>query len=313
LPRSPRSMKAPSTYCASALLLTALAALSALEARGGQDSTESAGIEFFEAKIRPQLAGRCFQCHSARNSKPPGGLYLDSRVALLKGGQRGPAVVPGDPAQSLLIQAIRYTDEKLQMPPIGRLSDEQVADFEAWVRMGAPYPLDKASLETAGLSGDFLSRARQHWAFRPVQSSPQPVVRFKRWPQSSIDFFVLAKLEEKGLKPSPPADRRTWIRRATFDLTGLPPTPEEVALFEKDTSPDAYARVVDRLLASPRYGERWGRYRLDLARYADTTVPRRFLALHLMGFDHEKFTYRYAGRDFRLTDVHGRVVTEILA
>ena len=306
-------MKAPSTYCASALLLTALAALCAVEARAGQDSAEATGIEFFEAKIRPQLAGRCFQCHSARNSKPPGGLYLDSRVALLKGGQRGPAVVPGDPAQSLLIQAIRYTDEKLQMPPIGRLSDEQVADFEAWVRMGAPYPLDKASLETAGLSGDFLSRARQHWAFRPVQSSPQPVVRFKRWPQSSIDFFVLAKLEEKGLKPSPPADRRTWIRRATFDLTGLPPTPEEVALFERDTSPDAYARVVDRLLASPRYGERWGRYRLDLARYADTTVPRRFLALHLMGFDHEKFTYRYAGRDFRLTDVHGRVVTEILA
>lgn len=190
---------------------------------------------------------------------------------------------------------------------------------------------------------------KRHWAFQPVKHPPLPPVRQRDWPRTSVDRFILAKLEERGLTPSAAADRRTLLRRVTFDLIGLPPTPQEIAAFEKDRSPDAFATVVDRLLASPHYGERWGRYWLDVARYADhnhygfsmwlagsgvkggivhgATDEFGFAAvdnkvhvhdlhatiLHLLGIDHEKLTYRYAGRDFRLTDVHGRVVEEILA
>lgn len=226
------------------------------------------GVEYFEAKIRPVLVERCYECHSNQAPTIQGGLVLDSWSEILRGGRSGPAIVPGDPDKSLLIEAIRYTHTALRMPPDGKLPAQQIADFETWVKMGAPAPRTRTVLnEKPNLD---LASARQFWAFQPPKEYPLPKVKFKQWPKTPIDRFVLSKLEEKGLRPAPPADKRTLIRRATFDLIGLPPKPEEVDAFLADSSPDAFAKVVDQLLASPHYGERWGRYWLDLARYADT-------------------------------------------
>jgi uncharacterized protein DUF1553/uncharacterized protein DUF1549/cytochrome c len=224
------------------------------------------GIEFFETKIRPLLVERCYECHSARAEKLKGGLFLDSKEGVLKGGDSGPAIVPGNPEKSLLIKAVRYTNDDLQMPPKNKkLPDEQIADLEEWVKMGAPDPR----------TGEALAREdarppEKHWAFQPIKGVPVPKVRNTRWVQSPVDAFILAKLEEKGIAPNPRADKRTLIRRASFDLTGLPPKPEEVEAFISDKSPYAFDRVIERLLNAPQYGERWGRYWLDIARYADT-------------------------------------------
>ncbi len=222
--------------------------------------------QFFENKIRPLLVNNCYKCHSSQAEKVKGGLLLDSRQGLLKGGESGPAIVPGDPEQSRLIKAVRYTDPDLQMPPKGKkLSDGEIADLTTWVKMGAPDPRIAAP--------DYKARAqegRAHWAWQPLSKLSAPEVKDASWPKTPIDNFILAKLEERQLKPNAPADKRTLSRRATLDLIGLPPTPQEVEDFLKDESPDAFAKVVDRLLASPRYGERWGRHWLDVARYSDT-------------------------------------------
>jgi cytochrome c553 len=199
-----------------------------------------------------------------------GGLQLDSREHLLKGGNSGPAIVPGKPDESLLIRAVAHTHERLKMPPQGKLSDEQVADLKTWVAGGAHW--DGAAAAAIPPKSDkyvITAEQRQFWAFQPVTKSAVPDVHDRAWVKGPIDNFILAKLESKGLRPVAPADKRTLIRRATFDLIGLPPTPEEVESFLKDASPDAFAKVVDRLLASPKYGERWGRHWLDVARYAD--------------------------------------------
>ena len=225
-------------------------------------------IEFFENKIRPVLVDHCYSCHSDRAEKVKGGLKLDTREAVLKGGTSGDVIVPGDPDASLLIKAVRYLDPDLQMPPKDKkLSADQIASLEAWVKMGAPDP--RLSTEPKPLTDIAEARAR-HWAFQPVKTPPPPKVKQTRWVKTPVDAFVLAKLEQQKLRPAPPADRRTLIRRVTYDLTGLPPTPEEVESFVQDRQPDAYAQLVDRLLASPHYGERWGRHWLDVARYADT-------------------------------------------
>lgn len=230
-------------------------------------------LEFFEKKIRPVLADRCYNCHSANAEKNKGGLLLDTREGVLKGGDSGPAIVPGNPNKSLLIKSIRQDDADLFMPPKGKgekLTDEQIANFEKWVRMGAPDPRQG----TAAVKPD-VEKGRNHWAFKPVTKPEVPKVRDTgKFVQTPIDAFVLAKLREKGLEPSSPADKRTLIRRATYDLTGLPPTPQEVDDFLADSSLNAFAKLVDRLLASPRYGERWGRHWLDLARYADSSGDR---------------------------------------
>ncbi|MBP3955566.1 DUF1553 domain-containing protein [Gemmata sp. G18] len=219
-------------------------------------------VEFFEKKIRPVLVKHCYSCHSAEAKKVKGELRLDTREAVLKGGSSGPLLVPGDPAKSLLIQAVRHADPSLKMPPDVKLKSEEIADLEAWVKMGAPDPRDGAS----GAKKIDFAKAKEFWSFRPVA---RPEV-LKAGAANPIDNFIRAKLDAKGLKPAPPADKRALIRRATFDLTGLPPTPEEIEAFLKDNSPEAFAKVVDRLLASPAYGERWGRHWLDLVRYADT-------------------------------------------
>jgi len=227
---------------------------------------DHAGIEFFEQKIRPIFVEHCYKCHSAQAEKLKGGLHLDTHEGLLKGGDTGPAIVPGDAEKSLLIKAVRYKDEDLQMPPKGKkLASEQIADLEAWVKMGAPDPrVSGAQVAQTKVQGS------GHWAFKPVTQPAIPAVKNKKWAQTPVDAFILARLEAKKLSPSPRADKRTLIRRATFDLIGLPPTPAEVQAFEADKSPEAFAKVADRLLDSPHYGERWGRYWLDVARYADT-------------------------------------------
>ncbi len=229
------------------------------------------GAAFFEAKIRPVLVDRCYQCHSAGSDKIKGGLRLDHREGMVKGGDAGPSVIPGNPDESPLIEAIRYKDESLRMPPKTPLSPDQVADFEAWVKMGAPDPRDALP---AGPAPDRptidFEKARGFWSFRPVVDPPVPAVKDASWPKNDVDRFLLARLEAAGLAPVADAGRATLIRRATFDLTGLPPTVEEVDAFLADGTPDAFEKVVDRLLGSPSYGERWGRHWLDLVRYADT-------------------------------------------
>src|SRR5436190_12169501 len=227
-----------------------------------------AQVEFFEKKIRPIFVERCYKCHSASAGKAKGGLFLDSREGVLKGGDSGPAIVPGEPEKSILIRAIRQTDE-LQMPMKEKLPDDQIADFVAWVQMGAPDPRIASAAPAATRPTPSLAEARKFWAFQPMRESTPPIVRAP-WCRTPIDNFILARLEEKKMIPAPEADRRTLLRRLTIDLTGLPPSPDEVDAFLKDESPEAYERVVDRLLASPRYGERWGRHWLDVARYADT-------------------------------------------
>ena len=224
------------------------------------------GVDFFERKIRPLLAERCYECHGAKAEELKGGLFLDSKEGVLKGGDSGPAIVPGNPEKSLLIKAVRYTSEDLQMPPKNkRLADEQIADLEEWVKLGAPDP------RTAeGGRASAQGSANDHWAFQPIKPVPLPKVRNTRWIKSPVDAFILAKLEEKGITPNSPADKRTLMRRASFDLIGLPPKAEEMDEFMSDRSPQAFDRWVERLLNSPHYGERWARYWLDIARYADT-------------------------------------------
>ena len=223
--------------------------------------------EFFEKRIRPLLVERCYACHSQATPNPMGGLTLDSADSMLQGGSRGPAVSPGQPEKSLLITAISYQDPNLKMPPTGRMSDRQIRDFIEWVKRGASFP----GTESAASEGIDWEAGRRFWSFQPIQVPPLPAVKDDRWVSSPIDFFVLSRLEEQALSPAPTADKRSWIRRVTFSLTGLPPTSDEVERFTSDHSPDSYEKVVNRLLSSPHYGERWGRHWLDLVSFAETS------------------------------------------
>ncbi len=236
---------------------------------------EPADDEFFEAKVRPILVARCGECHGA-TAKIKGGLRLTSRAAVLKGGETGPAAVSGKSEESALVAAIRYVDEP-RMPPKGKLSDTEIAVLTRWVDRGLHWPAETATtpvLAIATPSWKITDDQRKHWSFQPLRNPPSPSTKDATWARSDVDRFLLAGLGRGGLKPAPPADRRTLIRRATFDLTGLPPTPEDVEAFVSDSTPDAFRKVVDRLLASPRYGERWGRHWLDLVRYADSRDAR---------------------------------------
>ena len=252
------------------ILLLAILISAAVSQRSLADLTRDQ-TDFFENKIRPVLADNCYKCHSTLAEKVKGGLLLDSRESVLKGGDSGPAIVPGDPEASLLVKAIRYTDPDLQMPKDKKLPDDEIADLVAWVKMGAPDPRTAIADQHK-----WSDNKTNHWAWQPLKKEPIPQAGNPDWCQTPIDNFILAKLDANGLKPNPPADKRTLIRRATFDLIGLPPTPEEVQDFLNDNSADAFAKVVDRLLASPHYGERWGRHWLDVARYSDTKgQPKR--------------------------------------
>lgn len=289
----------------SELQWVALLVVACCAARGLSAAELAGDSEFFEKRIRPLLVERCYECHSDRTGKAKGGLRLDTREGLMKGGDSGPAISVAQPQQSMLLRAIRHEERELKMPPKlkDRLSKEQSNDFESWIRSGAEFPVKHENLT----GRTWRQIADSHWAFQPLQATLAPKVKDATWPRSGIDRYILAKLEENNLRPSPPADPRALIRRATFDLHGLPPTPEEVEDFvkeceaenrnsellvpgadsksgkpdssntsardttlEKRAVPDAHSRLIDRLLASPRYGERWGRHWLDLARYSDT-------------------------------------------
>ncbi len=245
-------------------LAVALVAWS-ISSPAAQAQSDAAGLAFFENRIRPVFVEHCYPCHSADAKKVRGTLKLDTKEDFLKGGTDGVIVVAGQPDQSRLIQAVRYEDKDLRMPPNKdggkKLSDPVIADLVQWVKMGAPYPETPA--------GHKLAPPRP-WAFEPIKNPAPPAVKDTAWPVTSIDPFILAKVEGRGLQPSALADKRTLIRRATFDLTGLPPKPEEIDAFVADRSTNAFAKLVERLLSSPHYGERWGRHWLDIVRYADT-------------------------------------------
>lgn len=232
---------------------------------------QDTGIQFFESKIRPLFVEKCYACHSSQAKKLKGSLYLDNREKAFKGGESGVAFIPGTPEKSKLIEAVSYRNEDLQMPPKSKLSDPEIADLTAWVKMGAPWGKD---LPTTGLAKieefDLQKRKAAHWLWKPVTPQTPPIVKNTAWPKSDFDRFILADLEKDNLSPAVPADRRTLIRRVYFDLIGLAPTPQEADDFLNDPSPNAFEKVVDHLLASPQFGERWGRHWMDLVRFAET-------------------------------------------
>lgn len=257
-------MRNCSTFLIAAILLTGLAATAVCD-----EATTSSQLEFFEKRVRPLLVQHCYECHSAKQIK--GGLHLDSAQGWKNGGDSGVVIVPHEPNSSRLIEAVRYRNEDLQMPPTGKLRPEDIQTFEQWIEQGATDPrTDVTTATQPALKGMSVEDGRRFWSFVPVQVPEIPQPSMRDWARTPIDAFVMSKLESKGLQPAPRADRRTLIRRATLDLTGLPPSPVDVAAFVADDSADAYDRLLDRLLESPDYGVRWGRHWLDVARYADS-------------------------------------------
>ena len=261
-----------------------------------QDAVNSKHIEFFEKSIRPILAANCYQCHSSRAATVFGEFRLDNAAALFRGGRSGSAVIPGDPDASRLIRAVRHDSEAVPMPPAGKLGDQEIAALTEWVRLGAPWPAIDSDPPVTGSA--YAPRVRDgHWAWQPLATTVPPTVAQTKWPLGSIDRYVLAKLESRGLTPVEQADRHTLLRRLALDLTGLPPTPAQIRRFEAVPWRDALESAVDEFLASPAFGERWARHWLDLAGYADTLgLGRRIPSLHawryrdyvIDAFNHDK-------------------------
>ena len=223
--------------------------------------------EQFEKKIRPLLSQHCYECHSTQAKTVQAGLRLDTAEGVKRGGDSGPVLVPGQPESSLLIEVVNYEGD-IPMPPQGKLSDAQIADLTEWIRAGAPFPPSSTPGANGAAPGgpiDF-AQGRTFWSFQPVSVQPLPAVRQASWPRTKLDHFILAAMEREGLQPAESAERDTLIRRLSFALTGLPPTPEEVQAFAQDGTPEAYAALVERYLPSPQYGEKWGRMWLDLVR-----------------------------------------------
>ena len=244
-----------------------------------QTTASPAQLDFFEKRVRPVLVQNCHSCHSDKTATVFASLKLDSREGVERGGHSGPVVIPGDPDGSKLIRAIRYESGLVGMPPTGKLVDRQIEALAEWVRIGAPCPEQKATAVTPEAQSN--DRRNDHWAWKPVTKHDPPETASADWPRGAIDRFILAKLEENGIAPGKDAGRYATLRRLTFDLTGLPPTPESIESFANDSSATALETVVDRLLASPEFGERWGRHWLDLSGYADTLgLGRRIPSLH---------------------------------
>jgi hypothetical protein len=283
---NPAAGLAPAADTAASAANTAASAANTAEqvantAEQAANTAEQARLDFFEAKVRPLLAGHCYNCHSA-NTNSQGGLRVDDRNGLLTGGGRGAAIVPGDAEASLLIQAVRRTHEKLKMPPEHPLADDQVADLVRWIAEGAVWPAEQFALSPDDVPAEYAALREQHWAWQPLARPAAPDVVDQAWPRGPIDRFILSRLEAAGLPSAADADPRTLVRRLTFDLAGRPPTPQEVAAFlhaspstEVGEASAAVASLVDRLLASPEFGERWGRHWLDVARYGESTGGSR--------------------------------------
>ena len=274
-------------------VLTAAVFLGGIVRAGAAAPSDLQQLDFFEKKIRPVLADNCYECHSASAKKTKGGLLLDTSEGLLAGGDSGPAIVPGKPDKSLLLITMKHADPDpdMAMPPKKDiLPDEVLADFAQWIKMGAPDPRDGKATRKLGWDD---KTAKDHWAFKAIANPAVPTPADpKHFIKNPIDAFILAKLTEKKLAPSGPADKATLLRRVTYDLTGLPPTPSEMDAFLADNSPGAYEKTIDRLLASPAYGERWARHWLDIARYADTNGDR------LNGKRQPLFPYAWTYRDY---------------
>lgn len=254
-----------------------------------QDPAEA--LTFFEEKIRPVLAEKCYSCHSAEADKVKGSLQVDHLEHLLAGGETGASVVAGKPDDSLLLEAMSYKNRDLQMPPKERLAPGVVDDFRKWIAAGAPWPEEPVPVAGGGSAPeafDLAKRREEHWCWRPLAAPAVPAVSLADWPRSPIDHFILHRLDGAGLRPAEPADDRTWLRRVSFDLTGLPPSLEEIGLFLADTSPERREKVVDRLLASPHFGEKWARHWMDLVRYAETHGHEFDFPIH---FAHEYRDY----------------------
>ncbi len=308
IPRSWRSIVA-----VAGLLVPAIALAAPPNGSAPDVSVPSAAdADFFERDVRPLLIRHCYECHGDV-AEPGGGLRLDTRASVLTGGDSGPAAIVGRPADSLLIAAVKH--DGLEMPPEREpLSDVEIARLSSWIERGLPWPAaDPQALARAKTlaENEAIAEVRaSFWSFQPVDHPPLPEVRDAEWSQMPLDRFVLAELEQHGLVPSPAADKRTLLRRLSFDLTGLPPTPAEIDAFVADDSPGAFERVVDRLLASPHYGERWGRHWLDVARYADTKGYVQF-----EGSDYPwAFTYRdYVVRAFNEDLPYDRFIVEQIA
>ncbi len=246
-----------------------LAAFASVSTHADERTPTTAQLEFFEKQVRPLLAKHCYQCHSANAKRIEAKLRLDSLAAQLRGGDSGTVIVPGDADSSLLIQAVRY--ESYQMPPKSKLPARDIDTLVRWVDMGAPWPKENApTANKLQDSFDLQKRMSEFWVWQPITATAPPTVDDPAWPRNDVDNYILAGLESAGLKPSGDADRTALLRRLYFDLTGLPPTPEEVEAFVADKAPGAATRLVDKLLDSPHFGERWGRYWLDLVRYAES-------------------------------------------
>ncbi len=240
---------------------------------GGSTDEDSAAVDFFEKKVRPLLVQNCYSCHSA-DTNAKGGLRVDDRNGLIEGGQSGPAVFPGDPEASLLIQAVKKIDGGVKMPPKKKLSEDEIGVLTKWIETGAVW---SKTAPTAGFKTNerYQRLKKDHWAWQPLHSTQPPDVRDSSWPSGDVDRFLRAKQEEAGLAPVGEADRLTLIRRVAFDLTGLPPTTNEIDEYLSDQSEKAFEKVVDKFLASRAFGERWGRHWLDVARYGESTGSSR--------------------------------------
>ncbi len=261
--------------------------------------SQDRGLEFFEKKIRPVLIKHCYQCHSAQADEVQGELLLDSRQGILQGGASGPAVVPGKPQESLLLEALRY--ESLEMPPEGKLPDHIIRDFERWILLGAPAPEGKKPVKS-------YPPSRNHWAFRPVKQPSLPKVQNPQWCWTAVDRFVLARIEAQALSPGREASEEVLVRRLYLDLWGLPPTPEQLEEYFADSQPGRWQRLVDRLLADPRFGQRWGRHWLDVVRYADSSGGGRSLLFH------QAWRFRdYVVRSFNQDKPLDRLILEHIA
>ncbi|OYV81132.1 MAG: hypothetical protein B7Z73_18440, partial [Planctomycetia bacterium 21-64-5] len=283
-------MRLPRWWLAALILFAAAPAVSA----GDRPAGNEAGSEFFERKIRPLLVQHCYACHGRGRKK--GGLSLESREAMLAGGESGTAVALGKPDESLLIEAVEYAGD-VQMPPSGKLAAEEIDALRQWLAVGAPWPAGPADAASMRSDGTITEADRQFWSFQPVRDPQPPAVRQADWPRRPLDRFVLARLEAEGLQPVSEADRRTFIRRATFDLIGLPPTAEEVEAFTGDERPDAYERSIERLLDSPHYGERWARHWLDVARYGEDQAHTFQARLYTSGYRYRDWVAGAFNRD----------------
>ncbi len=256
------------------VLVVIMILLNSVHAIAVERSATSSDLEFFEKEVRPLLVEHCYSCHSGASEKLQASLRVDSRTALLKGGDSGPAILPGNADGSLFIEAVRY--ESYEMPPKGKLADSEIKTLEKWIEMGAPWPTEDVPVESGVAPAfDLHQRKSEHWAWQPVKMPTPPAVERKDWPHDPLDYFVLAKLEERGLNPTGDTDRASWVRRLYLDLIGLPPTPEQLASAIGDNSHEVESessleRLVDALLDSPHFGERWGRHWLDLVRYAES-------------------------------------------